>query len=479
MDVKYILALSFTEFQVLYKYGGLNTHSTRLIPFDLSEKAGIPLQEKLAMDSIIPFDLEDEHDVVIAKVNPNWNGTGSEYRPPDSLHPAMCFIPISSIQSFHALSDRGMRILKTRVSGIPINIEPPLFPNAAAEHWKQRASNNALMGSTHLLKLIVGNNDYSPSNQFIEASLKALEMLNNHQEYPLPSGTLLENVMCYTRHKPWPDDDLSFIRDIGLILNQKCSDNGVSDKVLDGLRAFTGNHQGKNEALHTLLGSKELPPVFTQLQSTMDLQYSLYGIILFLSLKHQYMNSQKLNIDDLMRSLVLYVDVIPRDDFFQAIWLYGLYLGFERLVPDYYCRYPREYPFILKKDIVSHRPIKLKKANIPKQTKKTTSRPKKSVKEKEVQIETKTDAENSSPELKKEHEVKDQVQSENKLTQTIPEQKTTPKMPKADESHISEKETTSNISEEESTIESGGGSQGDIFLTKGGPDQNNKEKKRS
>ena len=101
------------------------------------------------------------------------------------------------------------------------------------------------------------------------------------------------------------------------------------------------------------------------------------------------------------------------------------------------------------------------------------------MKEKEVQIETKTDAENSSPELKKEHEVKDQVQSENKLTQTIPEQKTTPKMPKADESHISEKETTSNISEEESTIESGGGSQGDIFLTKGGPDQNNKEKKRS
>ena len=364
MEIKYLIALSFSEFQVLYASGEVRVFRNRPQPVRLNSKGKIDqnsIDGSGLIDRMPHFDIEDEHSIIVGLIDRlpdnGWLGNISQ-----DIHPVLpdvYYLPISYFESFHPLTERGGRILGSRLSDHKIRMLPPIFEEEVLNILGKWSTRRSLTGGMVLSKLLVSGVEYQPNETLVASAISSLKMANSGGEIPGRTGTLIDHLFCYVRRIPSQSTDIGFLIDLGLIL----SDNNsglVSHEKLGPLRDFAMRNEAKVDSIVDLLQMSDLRDILNDIDNDIKSPVELSGALLFLKWKSVAQQSNRVDIDQMLAELKLCNAALPGTQLSKVIWLFGFYWGVDSLIPEYYFRDTGNHRFIDKDANIKHKPLALK-----------------------------------------------------------------------------------------------------------------------
>lgn len=154
------------------------------------------------------------------------------------------------------------------------------------------------------------------------------------EEFPL-DGTLIENLLCYSRHEVMPTSDIGYFYDFGIIVSKLYSDNDDIANWLEQYRSCLKGitHDNKSATLYYLL--EKADDVMSLFHTALKIELSAVSIIIFLKLQselYQHQNLDKTSFKELVANLVQ----VRERNIALALWLVGVCFGFEFFCANYY-----------------------------------------------------------------------------------------------------------------------------------------------
>ena len=216
MNHKYLVALTFQEFQVLFSSSELRIARNRLIaiPVDSDGRPNFILRGgREVLERAPHFDVEAEHSMLIGVIDQL-----PENMPPDigtrllkPISPEVFYLSINTFESFHALTERGGRILSSRLEGFELDLKPPLFEMDVLETISDWILRRSLAGAAALVQLITGDTTFQVTTSFADQAIEALDKVHKGMQLPLADGAFLNSLFCYERHQILSKNDIGYL----------------------------------------------------------------------------------------------------------------------------------------------------------------------------------------------------------------------------------------------------------------------------
>lgn len=363
MDIGYITTVTITEFLVWYSTGELRIHRRRLLPITL-EPSGMPKKDEATcrqiMEMLPHVDLEDEHSVLVITLcrdpikDTDQTGVGNY-----PLSFDMAYVTAESIFSIQPLTQRGAEIMKSRLHGLDLRMELPMFENETKQLWYDWSIRRSIKGAEALIKLAVKEPSFKPTPEFMEQAKEAIFLLNEQRETSSYSS-LLVYVMCYNRHDNIPKQDIGYLIDLGIILNQYKKDLPEIQSTVDRVRQFCKEFKNGNDnrKLPELLKVSDVQKTFRDFLERHNNEIDLGAAALFLKWKYLMQRTQQFEVRSVLNDVRECSGKVAKLSVERALWLLGFYCGFDRLANEYYVRteYGR-YQFIEKR--ITNEPVEL------------------------------------------------------------------------------------------------------------------------
>lgn len=383
MNHKYVIALTFNEFQVLYSSSEIRIARYRpvAIPADSTGRPNFKARSgREVLEKAPHFDVEAEHSIMVGVIDqlPEGQKSSAVTQIVQPISPDVFYLPIRCFESFHALTERGARILAGRLEGFEIDLQPPLFEldvlGTIAE-WSLRRS---LAGAAALVELITGDGIFDVETSFTDQAIVALEKAQNGTQLPVRDGVFLSSLLCYERHEAIPRTDIGYLMDLGLIIRD-CLPESSTPGRLDAFRNLVKALGGSSENLSSLINLPDLKKVLNEFEKTCGVSMPLPLSALFVKWKHAALNSGDLDLNMISSDVVGANKSFNPEELKRVLWLFGLYWGIDRLVPGYYYRMSNQYRFLQHEKKIEHKPVTLKSIEIKKKALPKARVPKKSV----------------------------------------------------------------------------------------------------
>lgn len=331
--MKYLLPLTNNEFLLWYRRSELKIMKFRLIPIcDIDFADDTSTLDKVAAQVVERMpDYDEDYEVLIARVE---DSSRVPHYCFDLGKPAFINISIHNLDCVYPITSRGKRLLQGRVDS-NINLAEPIFESYINAYVQQRQSALSLLGGAALLKIFgLDINEYQDTIKLLEDNaMSGVFRSQCGEEFPL-DGTLIENLLCYSRHEVMPTSDISYFFDFGIIVSKLYPNNDDIVKLLNQYRCCLKeiNNNNKNTTLCYLL--KKTDNVTNLFDTTLNIKLSTASII-FLKLRaelYQHQNLDKTSFNELVANLT----GVRERDIALALWLVGVCFGFEFFCANYY-----------------------------------------------------------------------------------------------------------------------------------------------
>jgi len=360
---KFVIAFTFNEFQVLYASSEIRIARYRLVAIptdkdgnpDFSARSGREVLERAPH-----FDVEAEHSIIVGVIEqiPPDRSFESGDRAPSPISADVFYLPIRSFESFHSLTERGERILSGRLEGFQIDLKHPLFENDVIETINEWSLRRSLAGGRALVELITGDSSYNIELPIADKAIAALNLVHSGRQLPIIDGSFLDSLLCYERHEALPREDIAFLMDLGLVLKDFINEKSTEDP-LASLRNLVKALTNSSSKLSNLINLPDLKQILEKICPVKTTMIPLTLSALFIRWKHLGLNSNDLDVALIAADIKSANDTHSPEQLKMVIWLFGLYWGIDRLVPDFYYRIPGEYNFLLKGKKVNHKITRL------------------------------------------------------------------------------------------------------------------------
>jgi len=361
MNTTYCIAITLGEFQAWFNAGELRCAADRMVAILAGSEAS-PCLDSIANQELLsrlPFvDLEEEHNVLVAVIDMAGLAAAEVLEISESAGGGLrtVYLPISCLTKIHPLTERGARLLSSRLDGFAIRLGKPLCEEGANSLWKFWLWRRALRGGGELLRTLVAGTSYAPSPEIIAEVRQAVEAHGN-QEDAKPAGLgLISAVLGYDRHKPITSSDIGYIVDLGVILKDRFGDDSAYSSFIAGLRTFYIKKEDCADTLPDLINDK----AFAALLAAHDTPRADLVVPLILYLRWRYLaqKARAITVETLSRDIREYSGKFPRTTIEQAVWLLGAYAGFDRFAKEIYLHQTNRYRFV--QDPIAHEPIVLR-----------------------------------------------------------------------------------------------------------------------
>ncbi|NJR19822.1 MAG: hypothetical protein HC785_31965 [Calothrix sp. CSU_2_0] len=287
--MKYLLPLTHNEFLLWYRRSSLKIMKFRLIPItdaDLSENTSTLDKVAARVVEAMP-DYDEDYEVLIARVE---NISTVPHYCFDEGKPVFIDISIDNLDCVYPITSRGKRLLQGRVDS-NINLGKPIFESYVNASVQLRQSSLSLMGGAVLL--LIARLDITKYQDTIELlkhdTLLGASRSSCGEQFPF-NGTLIENLLCYSRHEVMPTSDIGYFYDFGIIVSKLYSDNddiaNLLDKYRSCLKAIA--HENKSATLDYLL--EKANDVMVLFDTALNLKLSATSIIIFLNYNLNFIN---------------------------------------------------------------------------------------------------------------------------------------------------------------------------------------------
>ncbi|MDF5717119.1 MAG: hypothetical protein PUP93_25440 [Rhizonema sp. NSF051] len=277
-------------------------------------------------------DYDEDYEVLIARVE---NTSKVPHYCFDEGKPAFINISIHNLDCVYPITERGKRLLQGRLDS-NINLAEPIFESYINASVQRRQSSSSLMGGAALLKIAgLDMAKYQDTIKLLEDdALSGASRSNRGEQFPL-DGTLIENLMCYSRHEVMPTTDIGYFYDFGVLVSKLYSGKDDIAELLDKYRSCLKGiaHDNKSAKLYYLL--EKADDVTSLFDSALKIKLSAVSIIIFLKLQselYQHQNLDKTRFKELVANLVQ----VRERDIALALWLVGVCFGFEFFCANYY-----------------------------------------------------------------------------------------------------------------------------------------------
>lgn len=362
MNIGHIIPITVSEFQVWFNSGDLRCDPGRVLVVALDAN-GKPKVDRLKtielLDQMPEVDLEEEHNVLLAQValGPAHTHVLRTIPAQDPISLRNVHIPIDCLRTLHPLTQRGKKILSSRLESFGVGVAEPLDEAAVDALWAERTWRRALRGGQELLKTLVQNGEFSPSDELLSNIRQALEIPAAERSAALASKGLISNTLCYDRHKPITNADIGYIGDLGVILKERFGNAAELQQLIGGLRTFYKEHEGSKGTIADLLSTPDLSELLLAKGLPPEFATYLISLVLFLKWKHVAQRIGAVSCDVLMEDLKQCSGKLKRMAIEQAIWAFGAYCGFDKIASEVYRRRPQDFPFVT--DPILHAPCLL------------------------------------------------------------------------------------------------------------------------
>ncbi|MFO7535387.1 MAG: hypothetical protein R6X19_06855 [Kiritimatiellia bacterium] len=374
MKTAILLSISLREFQVWHDSGELRVPRQRLLPVPLGPD-GLPAPDALRvrelMDLLPHVNLDDEHTLLFAQLEAAAPAMGEAGAEPFS--PVIVYLPFSGLRRLFPLTPRGQDLLKSRLSGYPVVLAPPLFESAVQALWSEWARRQLLAGARTLLNLLVARPSWRPDPAFAEAAVIAVLSRADGSPARLSPAPLWSRFIGYDRHKPIANTDIGFLYDLGVVLKEVSDRTPDTPLALDPLRTFCAASKNAGRPLPELLADPRLIRILEELDRAPAPGLPLAAAPLFLKWKHLAQQAGRPDIPALLAELQAGAGRLPADILQASVWLTGLFMGFSSFAADYHTRTAPPEGCI--GPLVRHQPVDLPPPQpLPKAPRKTRSR---------------------------------------------------------------------------------------------------------
>jgi hypothetical protein len=358
MNITHFISISFSEFQAWYSSGELRLSIHRLVAVPV-DNADLPVLSDLQAQHILELlphvDLENEHSLILVRVNCDAAPLPTCISARQvSIALEMTYIPSNAIVSIHPLSDRAARLLASRLDGYNIRLSTPLPEVNLDALWTEWAQRRAAAGASALLAMAVADSKFMPTPLLQDEAFGALHEANQQNTCPLQSKGLLANAVCYERHDPLSEDDIGFLQDLAVILKKRYEADPAMETVRRSLRDLCKDKEFAKKTLVEILTAEPVVQVFATCVSLTECPATMQSIALFLQWKYTTQRKGSVSLDAIFKSVRNASGKLPPESIEQALWLFGLFCGFDRFAADYYARTSTQHRFLSQH--IEHRP---------------------------------------------------------------------------------------------------------------------------
>lgn len=336
--MKYLLPLSYNEFLLWYRRSELKVMKFRLIPvFNVDFANNASNLDKVAarvMEAMPNFD--EDYEVLIAQVEDISSLAPYNF---DESKPAFINISIESLDCVYPITERGKRLLQGRIDN-SINLAEPIFERYINASVQRQQSSLSLLGGTALLKIAgLDVNKYQDTIKLLaNEALSGVSRNGSGEKFPLNGATLIENLLCYSRHDPIPNTDIGYFHDFGIIVKLYSDKNDIVqllDSYRSCLKEIVDKNKNKNKKAKFDSLLKKTDDVISSFDTALEMKLSVASIIIFLKLQSELYKHQDLNKTSFNELIATLAQTRERD-IALALWLVGVYFGFEYFCTNYY-----------------------------------------------------------------------------------------------------------------------------------------------
>jgi hypothetical protein len=334
--MKYLLALTNNEFLLWYRRSELKIMKFRLIPIvDIDFASDTSLLDIAARVIETMPDYDEDYEVLIARVEDVSKVAPSCF---DECKPVSVNISIQNLDCLYPITARGKRLLQGRIDS-NIILDEPIFESYINASVQQRQSSLSLLGGAALLKIAGLDIDkYQNTIKLLEDEALSGAFRRIHDEqFPLNSSTLIENLLCYTRHESKTTTDIGYFYDFGIIVRKVYSDNHNIDDLLKKyrtcLKEIANKTKNKSPKIYYLLENTH--DVTSLFDAALEMKLTVASIIIFLKLQSELYQHENLDKTS-YKQLVTKLDGVHESDIALALWLVGVCFGFEFFCTNYY-----------------------------------------------------------------------------------------------------------------------------------------------
>lgn len=347
----YIIGITVIEFQAWFNSGELRCDPGRLMAVPLGD-SGKPLLDTVRtaeMIDLIPHvDLEEQHNVLIAQLALTVGDVeaASEVSGAEPILLRRVHVPIRCLRALYPLTQRAKQILVSRLESYRVGVGEPLEEAALNAFWSRRTWRIALTGGNELMRTLIHGAEFSPSKQLLADVSAAIEIIGTLRRGELAAKRLLPNVLCYDRHKPLPNTDIGYLGDLGVILKERFGEVAEFQPLIAGLRTYFKEREHSAAGICALLSDSRFADFARGLDSLPGTDTCVVSLVLFLKWKHQAQRAGAVACEPLMDDLKNCAGRLTREALEQAVWLFGVYCGFEKIAAEVYARRPAEFCFV-------------------------------------------------------------------------------------------------------------------------------------
>jgi hypothetical protein len=342
--MEYLLPLTHSEFLLWYRRSLLKIMKFQLIPIvDIDFESDASALDKVAARVVEGMpNYDEDYEVLIARIG---DISTVPYYLFDECKPAFINISINNLDCLYPITERGKRLLYGRIDG-NIKLGEPLFESYVNGYIEQQRLSLLLLGGEALVR-IAGLDilKYQDAIKLFERdALSGASRSGVDEQFPL-DGTLIENVMCYTRSEPMASTDTSYFLDFGVIVKKLYLYNddimGSLDKYRSRLKKNNDSSRSKNKdnvanksvTFYDLLD--KVSDVLAEFDDALKVKLSGVSIIIFLKLQSELYQYEDLDKTSFKELVATYPMALERD-IANALWLVGVRFGFECFCANYY-----------------------------------------------------------------------------------------------------------------------------------------------
>jgi hypothetical protein len=351
MRMHHIIAVTFSEFQVWYESGELRCNFARLLAVPLDE-AGAAVVDPLRCQELLELmphvGLEDEHSILLARLDLSKSlgpvHAAATPAPTALLH--MGYLPSATIQTVQPLTERGGRLLASRLESYNLKLARPLCAEAVEGLWSEWSRRRSLRGAAALVDLTIAGSTFTASPALLEEACEAVRLANVPVQIPLPDKGLLANVLCYDRHKPITEAELGYVMDLGVVLRDRFDAVTEMQPMMESLRAFCKVSENGRKTLPDILSDPDLVRIFDACATMTQCPVQVPSLVLFLRWKYRSQREDAVSVPAILETVRQCSGKLPRPCLEQAVWLFGLYCRFDRFAAYFYASHPTDYVFL-------------------------------------------------------------------------------------------------------------------------------------
>ena len=328
-DFQIIVPVGIAEFQALHERGALAVDAGRLTIAAGNRCGGYGEEIDLQLAGKLPaYRLNEEHTVLMLVFVKN----------AESLREAQSMslsgrVTLKSSDCAYVIpaTAQAKAILESRLDGV-VRLEDPIFEDLFVAMRQETQQATSISGADALVEAIVENRD-----DFTKSPLEAALIDSSHSH-----SALLLAMSSYTRHKPFPREPISGLRDLGGMLNA----SGLPEKsdTLGMLGEWLRPRQESAKGFGVVYGDADLNRLMSRVTDSWQLPSSAASLAIFLHWREMTLQAQGVDLNALQDDCKELLTCLDGSVIVDALWLLGYSVGFEALSAGCYERLGSKHP---------------------------------------------------------------------------------------------------------------------------------------